>query len=511
MGGLGLRKLEEMNKACLLKLGWKLQTSSDEYWSHVLKGKYDDNSRTVGSYRTTDSSLWKSLVKLNPILEQFSYWCVGDGRLIEAWIEEGLVIDQVVSIPQHLRGLKICDLVDNAGNWNWELFSSWMSDVLQQKIAAILPPMNEYGKDERIGVGGSKNSFSVASMYNNICGFHHMDDIPMWSLIWKLQVPERVRTFIWMVSHDRLLTSSLKCSMGLGHAMCKFCGDIPETTLHVLRDCPLAMEIWGNLISVNSRSRFMDEDLHAWISFNLKNSISWNSLGDWCDVWAVSCHSLWYWRNKEAHDVSFVRPNRPVQQVMKLVGAYMNVLKNDKVIVEQSRTMAMIRWNPPQTNFVRLNTDSAYKVNQAAGCGGVIRGCDGEWLGGFAKGVGLCSAFVAELWGVLVGLKFVRRLGFLKVELHIDSKAVVQVVETRKLRSSLGVALAKQIWHLLDMDWCVEISHSYREANKCADALANIGCSLNHEILVFDDCPSHIRDIYRDDRMGVSILRMIPL
>jgi hypothetical protein len=100
---------------------------------------------------------------------------------------------------------------------------------------------------------------------------------------------------------------------------------------------------------------------------------------------------------------------------MKLVGDYMNVLKNNKVIVEQSRTMAMIRLNPPQTNFVRLNTNDAYKVNQTAGCGGLIRGCDGEWLGGFAKGVGLCSGFVAELWGVLEGLKYVRRLGFLKV------------------------------------------------------------------------------------------------
>jgi hypothetical protein len=50
--------------------------------------------------------------------------------------------------------------------------------------------------------------------------------------------------------------------------------------------------------------------------------------------------------------------------------------------------------------FVKINTDGAYKADQVAGCGGVIRGMHGEWLGGFAKGVGLCSAFIAELWGV---------------------------------------------------------------------------------------------------------------
>jgi hypothetical protein len=65
-------------------------------------------------------------------------------------------------------------------------------------------------------------------------------------------------------------------------------------------------------------------------------------------------------------------------------------------------------------------------------------------------------------------------LGFLKVELNIDSIAVVQVVKERRINSTLGVALARQIWKLLDLDWTVEISHTYREANKCADALANL-------------------------------------
>nr|ABN08928.1 hypothetical protein MtrDRAFT_AC166313g27v2 [Medicago truncatula] len=29
-----------------------------------------------------------------------------------------------------------------------------------------------------------------------------------------------------------------------------------------------------------------------------------------------------------------------------------------------------------------------------------IMGGDGEWLRGFAKNIGLCGAYVAELWGV---------------------------------------------------------------------------------------------------------------
>ncbi|MCI21595.1 ribonuclease H protein, partial [Trifolium medium] len=67
--------------------------------------------------------------------------------------------------------------------------------------------------------------------------------------------------------------------------------------------------------------------------------------------------------------------------------------------------------------FVRLNTDGAYKEQVVPGCGGLLRGSQGERLGGFAKCVGLCSAFVAELWGVYEGLRYAHRKGFRKVEL----------------------------------------------------------------------------------------------
>jgi hypothetical protein len=40
---------------------------------------------------------------------------------------------------------------------------------------------------------------------------------------------------------------------------------------------------------------------------------------------------------------------------------------------------------------VRLNTDGSSKDNAKAGCGGLIRGSDGEWLGGFSKFIGNCS------------------------------------------------------------------------------------------------------------------------
>jgi ribonuclease HI len=59
-----------------------------------------------------------------------------------------------------------------------------------------------------------------------------------------------------------------------------------------------------------------------------------------------------------------------------------------------------------------------------AGCGDTIRRSDGEWLGNFAKRIGMRGVYMAKLWGVYEGLRYARELGFHAVELNVDSLVV---------------------------------------------------------------------------------------
>jgi hypothetical protein len=59
---------------------------------------------------------------------------------------------------------------------------------------------------------------------------------------------------------------------------------------------------------------------------------------------------------------------------MKLADDYVHAANIISVVMERDRMIAMIAWIPPKATFVKLNTDRAYKDNQTAGCGGVIRG-----------------------------------------------------------------------------------------------------------------------------------------
>jgi ribonuclease HI len=178
---------------------------------------------------------------------------------------------------------------------------------------------------------------------------------------------------------------------------------------------------------------------------------------------------------------------------------------------QTTKAEIMVCWKPPMEGWVKLNTDGAYKDESAAGCGGVIRDSHGGWLGGFAKYLGICSAYVAELWGVLEGLRYARNLGFTRIELNVDSSVVDHVLRRQGNNSPTGSALINQIRRLMDLDWEVVVKHSYRETNKCADVLVNIGCTLDSHIMYYESCPSESHLVWSADVLGIATPRLIPV
>jgi hypothetical protein len=53
------------------------------------------------------------------------------------------------------------------------------------------------------------------------------------------------------------------------------------------------------------------------------------------------------------------------------------------------------------------------------------------------------------------------------------------------------------------------INHSYREANKCADVLANIGCTIDTHmhIVYYDTCPRECHNVILADVLGIATPR----
>jgi hypothetical protein len=62
---------------------------------------------------------------------------------------------------------------------------------------------------------------------------------------------------------------------------------------------------------------------------------------------------------------------------------------------------------------------------------------------------------------------------------------------------------------LLALDWEIKMCHSYREANVCADALANMGCEHGPGIQLYDHCPFRLSSLLPADAIGIIIPRVI--
>jgi hypothetical protein len=105
-------------------------------------------------------------------------------------------------------------------------------------------------------------------MYEILCDFNKLDDEKIWLNIWKLKITERNRCFMWLVKHNRLLTKQVKSRMGLGSACCDYCGH-EETSLHVLRDCGLAMRVWMAIVPDDMHDTFFEGNSNYW--FQIKN------------------------------------------------------------------------------------------------------------------------------------------------------------------------------------------------------------------------------------------------
>ncbi|WVY92797.1 hypothetical protein V8G54_000170 (mitochondrion) [Vigna mungo] len=174
-------------------------------------------------------------------------------------------------------------------------------------------------------------------------------------------------------------------------------------------------------------------------------------------------------------------------------------------------------WRCPPSGWVCLNTDGSVFENRRTGCsrgacGGLVRDSAGCFLGGFSVNLGPTSVTLAELWGVVHGLKLAWDLGCKKVKVDIDSSHALGLVRHCPVGNDPAFAVVQEINELVRKDWLVEFSHVFRESNRAADRLAHLGHSRSLEAggKRFSDPPSPIIDILRDDLAGLAKQRGVP-
>lgn len=91
--------------------------------------------------------------------------------------------------------------------------------------------------------------------------------------------------------------------------------------------------------------------------------------------------------------------------------AHNELLSSDASVGLASKQVVHIKWTPPPHNVFKLNTDEYHSQRtHFSACGGLIRNADGQFISGFYYNLGVSTSTVAEILGLIHGLRMGKSL-----------------------------------------------------------------------------------------------------
>ena len=198
------------------------------------------------------SLVWRSLLAARYLIREGSWWQVGDGRSIGVFTHPWLS-HTPVPLNDAPPDMKVCELIDqDLRQWDRGKIDAMFSPQTWNEILS-LPLKNLNSHDSVCWMENRAQKFSVRLAYKVVV---RLKNQPMaehsaarlhawtWKVIWSLNVPPKIRTFIWWACSNCLPTrDNLHHRRVRVELTCELCKQEPETTTHILWTCPFARNI----------------------------------------------------------------------------------------------------------------------------------------------------------------------------------------------------------------------------------------------------------------------------
>ena len=98
----------------------------------------------------------------------------------------------------------------------------------------------------------------------------------------------RVRSFLWLVGHGKLLTNAQRKLRHLCDSEeCSRCHLQAETLLHALRDCVFSRRLWHEVLPPSLRSQFFMDQQESWLVSNLTSQRVGENNIPWCLLFGI--------------------------------------------------------------------------------------------------------------------------------------------------------------------------------------------------------------------------------
>jgi hypothetical protein len=255
MGGLGIRKMREVNLALISKLGWQLLNNSDSLWVSQLQGKYL-NSTSFLSPSLLSSSSWlcKGILKSQSFISKGVCFRIHSQSSLPIWSTPW--IPTIASFsptpspllshpPLHLlvSDLFISDTTQSVPHWNIPMLLSLFDTTSINEILSI--NVTTQTQTKLIWTYSPKSDFTTKSTHHLISNQRHAPTkFPLtsyqWMIFWKINLNDRLKLFLWKIGWD-IVPSKIRLNavfpIPLSHLVCPLCKVEEDSLSHLFFSC----------------------------------------------------------------------------------------------------------------------------------------------------------------------------------------------------------------------------------------------------------------------------------
>lgn len=307
-GGLGLRKLSDMNLAMLGKIGCSLATDTGKLWVQVLKAKYFPHFMFMGCRRKKSCSrVWPAILNTRSTLRKGLCFKVGKGNNINYWEDPwvpnltNFKLGPKNEVVTRRQGM-VQSLLNQNGEWNKSLINEIFDDVSVKDICEIFWA-NLEEDDKLIWIGNKNGNFLVKSFYW-IHTWERERQSLWWKKPWSTNIHERHKFFIWKLANKGLSVKMnlIRRGLPLIDNLCMHGCPHVENKVHLLFKCQFAKGLWFATPWGTRWEDMPDDDLDYHLD-KIWNPARWfpvskNDYNDFILYSVIIFYHIWWVRNE---------------------------------------------------------------------------------------------------------------------------------------------------------------------------------------------------------------------